>query len=146
MSDDPRPESGAEADELAVPLTVYGATQSFFTRKVTGYLDYKQIPWHLRRGLAPSAEARAGGWPGGIPAVIDADGNVMWDSTSVILHLEHHRPAALGPAGRPHPAVPHVRARRLQRRVVLPTRGRLPLALPGERDPRQLGPGPGGRP
>jgi len=33
-----------------LPLTVYGANQSFFTRKITGYLDYKQLPWHLRRG------------------------------------------------------------------------------------------------
>ena len=82
-----------ELDDPGVPpLTVYGSTQSFFTRKVTGYLDYKQLPWHLRRGLAPSAEARAGGWPGGIPAVIDAEGRVMWDSTSLILHFEHHRP------------------------------------------------------
>jgi glutathione S-transferase len=80
-----------DGDSIASPLTVYGATQSFFTRKVTGYLDYKQIPWHLRRGLAPSAEARAEGWPGGIPAVIDAEGRVMWDSTSLILHFEHHR-------------------------------------------------------
>ena len=74
------------------PLTVYGANQSFFTRKVTGYLDLKGLPWHLRRGVAPSEEARAGGWPGGIPAVIDADGTVMWDSTSLILHWEHHHP------------------------------------------------------
>ena len=79
-----------EGQGAAVPLTVYGANQSFFTRKVTGYLDYKGLPWHLRRGLAPSEEARAAGWPGGIPAVLGADGEVMWDSTSVILHLEHH--------------------------------------------------------
>ena len=82
------------ADDLAaaLPLTVYGANQSFFTRKVTGFLDYKGLPWHLRRGLAPSEEARCAGWPGGIPAIIGADGDVMWDSTSVILHLEHHHP------------------------------------------------------
>lgn len=81
-------------DERAaqLPLTVYGAHQSFFTRKVTGYLDHKGLLWHLRRGVAPSPEARAAGWPGGIPAVLGADGEVMWDSTSVILHLEHHHP------------------------------------------------------
>ncbi len=75
------------------PLTVYGAQQSFFTRKVTGYLDFKGLPWHLRRGVAPSEQARAAGWPGGIPAVIDGDGEVMWDSTSLILHWEHHHPS-----------------------------------------------------
>jgi glutathione S-transferase len=75
-----------------LPLTVYGVNQSFFTRKVTGYLDYKQLPWSLRRGLGLSTDVRAGGWDGGLPAVIDADGAVIWDSTSVILHLEHHHP------------------------------------------------------
>ena len=77
----------------ALPLTVYGVNQSFFTRKVTGYLDYKRLPWRLHRGLGLSPEVRAGGWDGGLPAVIDADGAVSWDSTSVILHLEHHRGA-----------------------------------------------------
>ena len=28
---------------------VYGMTQSYFTRKITGYLDYKDIPWRLCR-------------------------------------------------------------------------------------------------
>lgn len=74
----------------ALPLTVYGVDQSFFTRKVTGYLDHKQLPWRLRRGIGPAQDVRDAGWPGGIPAVIEADGSVMWDSTSVILHLEHH--------------------------------------------------------
>lgn len=82
----------SDSEGAVLPLTVYGANQSFFTRKVTGYLDYKGLPWHLRRGLASSEEARAAGWPGGIPAVIGDDGDVMWDSTSMILHLEHHHP------------------------------------------------------
>ena len=80
------------SNPAALPLTVYGANQSFFTRKVTGYLDYKQLPWHLRRGVGPSQQLRDGGWPGGLPAVIGGDGDVMWDSTSLILHLEHHFP------------------------------------------------------
>ncbi|HUW02588.1 MAG TPA: glutathione S-transferase family protein [Acidimicrobiales bacterium] len=78
----------------SLPLTVYGVNQSFFTRKVTGYLDYKQLPWRLRRGIGPAEDVRAGGWDGGLPAVIDADGEVIWDSTSLILHLEHHHPGA----------------------------------------------------
>lgn len=73
----------------AFPLTVCGVHQSFFTRKVTGYLDYKGLPWKLRRGFM-FPKARAGGWPGAIPAVIDGDGEVLWDSTSLILHFEHH--------------------------------------------------------
>ena len=74
------------------PLVVYGVHQSFFTRKVTGYLDYKGLPWVLRRGVGLSADVRAGGWPGGLPAVITPDGETMWDSTSLILHWEHHHP------------------------------------------------------
>lgn len=92
-----------------LPLTVYGVNQSFFTRKVTGYLDYKQLPWHLRRGLGLSEEVRAGGWEGGLPAVIDADGEVLWDSTSLILHFEHHhRDRAVLPADPVHRFLIHV--------------------------------------
>src|SRR5512139_1966918 len=67
---------------------VYGLNQSFFTRKLTGYLDYKEIPYVLRRfgGLNPAITAA--GWPGGIPAVQTPDGVFMWDSTAVIHHLE----------------------------------------------------------
>jgi glutathione S-transferase len=83
--------------------------QSFFTRKVTGYLDYKGLPWRLRRGLGLSPEVRAAGWDGGLPAVIDADGDVFWDSTSVILHLEqHHRDRAVLPDDPRHRFLVHV--------------------------------------
>jgi glutathione S-transferase len=93
----------------ALPLTVYGVNQSFFTRKVTGYLDYKRLPWHLRRGLGMAADVRAGGWEGGLPALIDADGRVFWDSTSVILHLEHHhRDRAVLPDDPVHRFLVHV--------------------------------------
>jgi glutathione S-transferase len=81
---------GEGAPPTVLPVEVYGAHQSFFTRKVTGYLDYKRLPWRWRRGLGMSAEVRAGGWPGGLPAVIDSAGTVLWDSTALILYFDHH--------------------------------------------------------
>ncbi len=81
-----------DRDDGNGPLVVYGVNQSFFTRKMTGYLDYKQIPWILRRGLGMSTEVRAAGWDGGLPALITQRGDIGWDSTSLILHLDHHRP------------------------------------------------------
>ena len=35
---------------------VHGMTQSYFTRKMTGYLDYKRIPWLFRRSKLLSAK------------------------------------------------------------------------------------------
>ena len=35
------------------PFSVYGLTVSYFTRKVTGYLDYAGIPWRLAPGIGP---------------------------------------------------------------------------------------------
>lgn len=68
--------------------TVFGIDQSFFTRKVTGYLDHKRIRWTYRRcgGVPPELAAR--GFPGGIPALESPDGELMWDSTAMILHLD----------------------------------------------------------
>jgi hypothetical protein len=39
---------------------VFGLDQSFFTRKVTGYLDHKRIRWTYRRsgGVPPDLAAR----------------------------------------------------------------------------------------
>jgi glutathione S-transferase len=70
------------------PYRVYGLNQSFFTRKLTGYFDYKGIPWVLRRFGGMNPTVTAAGWPGGIPAVQNPDGVFMWDSTAVIHHLE----------------------------------------------------------
>ena len=70
------------------PYRVYGLNQSYFTRKLTGYLDYKEIPWVLRRFGGMNPTVTAAGWPGGIPAVQNPDGAFMWDSTAVIHHLE----------------------------------------------------------
>jgi glutathione S-transferase len=74
-------------------------SQSYFTRKLTGYLDYKGIPYLFRRFAGALPEARAAGWPGGIPAVRSPDGAYMWDTTDVIHHLElrHPEPAVLPP-------------------------------------------------
>lgn len=67
---------------------VHGMMQSYFTRKMTGYLDYKGIPWLFRRFAGMSPEAAAAGWSGGVPPLQTPDGEFMWDSTSMIHHLE----------------------------------------------------------
>ena len=67
---------------------VHGMMQSYFTRKMTGYLDYKGIRWAFRRFTGTSPEAMAAGFPGGMPVVQTPDGEFMWDSTAMIHHLE----------------------------------------------------------
>jgi glutathione S-transferase len=67
---------------------VHGVMQSYFTRKMTGYLDYKRIPWVFRRFPGTSPEAMAAGFPGGLPFVETPAHDFMWDSTSMIHHLE----------------------------------------------------------
>jgi glutathione S-transferase len=67
---------------------VHGMMQSYFTRKMTGYLDYKGIPWRFRRSPGTSPEAVAAGFPGGVPFVETPAGEIMWDSTAMIHHLE----------------------------------------------------------
>ncbi len=67
---------------------VHGMMQSYFTRKMTGYLDYKGIPWLFRRFPGASAETMAAGFPGGVPVVQTPAGEFMWDSTAMIHHLE----------------------------------------------------------
>ena len=67
---------------------VHGMMQSYFTRKMTGYLEYKRIPYRLRRFVGISAETAAVGFPGGVPAMQTPDGEYMWDSTAMIHHLE----------------------------------------------------------
>jgi Glutathione S-transferase, N-terminal domain len=67
---------------------VHGMMKSYFTRKMTGYLDYKRIPWVLRRFPGMSPAAMAAGYPGGMPAVETPAGEFMWDSTAMIHHLD----------------------------------------------------------
>jgi glutathione S-transferase len=78
---------------------VHGMWQSYFTRKMTGYLDYKGIPWAMRRFSGFSPEATAAGWPGGVPLVKTPDDRFMWDTTAMIHHLErcHPEPSVLPP-------------------------------------------------
>jgi glutathione S-transferase len=71
---------------------VHGLRVSYFTRKVTGYLDYKGLPWWLKPSIGANWDARAVGWNGGIPVVTTPDGEMIWDSTAVIVHLDHHHP------------------------------------------------------
>ena len=68
---------------------VHGLTRSYFTRKVVGYLDYTDRPWRLEP-CAPvhHPAAAALGWTGGIPVIADPAGELMWDSTTVIEHLD----------------------------------------------------------
>lgn len=75
------------------PYRVHGMMQSYFTRKMTGYLDYKGIPWLFRRFAGMSPESAAAGFPGGTPVVETPDGEFMWDSTAMIHHLERRFPA-----------------------------------------------------
>ncbi len=78
---------------------VHGMMQSYFTRKMTGYFDYKGVPWLFRSFPGVSPEAAAAGFPGGVPVVETPDGGFMWDSTSMIHHLESvfSEPAVLPP-------------------------------------------------
>lgn len=68
---------------------VHGLTRSYFTRKVTGYLDYTDRPWRLEPcppNLHPAASEA--GWTGGIPVITAPGDELMWDSTTVIEHLD----------------------------------------------------------
>lgn len=67
---------------------VHGLTRSYFTRKVTGYLDYTGRPWVLEPGLHEHADAEAAGWNGGIPLLFLPDGTPTWDSTAILEHLD----------------------------------------------------------
>ena len=70
---------------------VHGLTRSYFTRKMTGYLDYTDRPWRLEpMGPEPQGhpEAASAGWTGAIPVVDLPDGTPTWDSTSMIEHLD----------------------------------------------------------
>lgn len=71
---------------------VFGLNQSYFTRKVTGYLDHKGIAWALRRAGGSPPDLAALGFPGGIPAVRTPEGELMWDSTAMICYLERRFP------------------------------------------------------
>ncbi len=70
------------------PYLVHGLTRSYFTRKVTGYLDYTDRPWRLEPGVLGHSAAVEAGWNGGIPVVKNPDGVPMWDSTTIIEHLD----------------------------------------------------------
>src|SRR5262249_3918460 len=95
--------SSAPAGSRSVAMKSYrlhGMMQSYFTRKMTGYLEYKRIPYRLRRFYGMSEESVRARFPGGIPAMQTPDGEWMWDSTSMIhpLELRFPEPAVL-PSG-----------------------------------------------
>src|SRR5207244_8384490 len=70
-----------------MPYRVHGMMQSYFTRKMTGYLDHKGIPWLFRRFPGASPEAMVAGFPGGVPVVQTPAGEFMWDSTFFADHV-----------------------------------------------------------
>jgi glutathione S-transferase len=78
----------AERGAPVRPYRLHGLLQSYFTRKMTGYLEYKRIPYLFRRFYGVSPESAAAGFPGGVPAMQTPDGEFMWDSTAMIHHLE----------------------------------------------------------
>jgi glutathione S-transferase len=88
-----------DQDSRKSAYRVYGMSQSYFTRKLTGYLDYKKIPYLLCRSGGMNAGVRAAGWSGGIPAVMTPEGAYMWDTTAMIHHLEtrYCEPAVVPP-------------------------------------------------
>ena len=80
---------------------VHGIRVSFFTRKVTGYLDHKGIAWELAPSVGMNQPAMEAGWNGGIPVVTTPEGAMIWDSTSIICHLDtRHRDPAVQPEDR----------------------------------------------
>jgi glutathione S-transferase len=46
----------------------------------------------MEPSVGANPAARAVGWNGGIPAITDPDGEIIWDSTSVICHLDTRYP------------------------------------------------------
>ena len=77
---------------------VHGIRVSYFTRTVTGYLDHKGIAWELAPSVGLNQAAMAAGWNGGIPVVTLPSGEMIWDSTSIICHLETvHRDRSVQP-------------------------------------------------
>ncbi len=70
------------------PFRLHGVMQSYFTRKMTGYFEYKGIPYVLRRFAGTSPQAEAAGFPGAMPTAETPEGEFMWDSTAMIHHLE----------------------------------------------------------
>ena len=67
---------------------VYGLMPSYFTRKMTGYLDYKSLPWRLAGSSGAQPGAVEAGWTGGMPSVETPEGEFMWDTSSMISYLE----------------------------------------------------------
>ncbi len=114
---------------------VHGLTRSYFTRKVTGYLDY------TRPAVAARTDgAGAGGAPGGHGGRLDGRdprGRHPVGTADVGLDIDDRTPrSGAGPARgsrraarRSDAALPRVPARRLLRRVVLPAGRRQPVVL-----------------
>lgn len=73
-------------------FAVHGLHCSYFTRKVTGHLDHLRQPWFMDGSVGANEAAREVGWNGGIPVVTTPEGEIVWDSSSIILHLDGQHP------------------------------------------------------
>ncbi len=75
------------------PLRVYGASISYYTGKLEGYLRYKEIPYE-RVTLSPKKMAHVRKQTGAsqMPAVELPDGRFMTDTTPMIAWLEMQHP------------------------------------------------------
>jgi hypothetical protein len=70
INPDPRHPRFSTMDIRTAPpgvYRVYGMSQSYRSRKLTGYLNYKRIRYLMRRFARGDLAARAAGWPGGMP-------------------------------------------------------------------------------
>ncbi len=76
------------ATTAAARYLVHGLRVSYFTRKVTGFLDHADWLWSLVPSLGINQTALEAGWNGGIPVVATPEGDLIWDSTSVLMHLD----------------------------------------------------------
>ena len=69
--------------------TLYGAARSYFTRKMTGYFNYKEIPYrYTRMNPRRFQQLQSEGWRRGIPVVRTPDNALMWDSTCMLHYLD----------------------------------------------------------
>ena len=130
-----------ETSPRAAIYRVYGMSQSYFTRKLTGYLDYKSIPYRLRRFAVANRAAREAGWPGAMPVVKTPGGEYMWDTTAMIHHFESRFPEPRVFPADPVLRLHRLRPRRRARRMVLPSRRRLAMVLRGKPSRRRMGAG-----
>ena len=76
---------------------VFGLTRSYFTRQGDRLPRLRRSPWRLEPGIGQHPAAAEAGWNGGIPVVTDPNGVMLWDSTSIIEHMNVSMPLEKDP-------------------------------------------------